>query len=373
MKPTFPRFAKFSFVALSLLSLLTPGITALAADNPIVDPDAAHRFATLPADLRFPEGITANPANGDIYVATFDGGVANAILRYNRHGQLVARNNFAGITPLLGIAFNPRDSKIYICSVDDFTVGGSRIRRIAANFNSGTPVETVAVVPSIGAPPARTVPNPDGSQDVITFGQVARVPNGLTFNKRGDLFFSDSFQGAIFRIDQAHACVSPGCAVHTVAHDGQLATAGFPPFGANGVALNRDESKLFIANTGDDRILRLDLRTGAIDVFVESLNGADGIAFDRAGNLWVAPNQADQIVALNENGRVIAQLGAFLGIRRDGSPRGLLFPASLVIVGDDIFVTNLALPLPGATEPESDVTTYTISRIEIPSRLQRRY
>src|SRR5439155_533617 len=83
--------------------------------------------------------------------------------------------------------------------------------------------------------------------------------------------------------------------------------------------------------------------------FVESMNGADGITFDKAGNLWVAPNQADQITVLNKDGRVIAQLGAFLGIRNDGAPRGLLFPASLVIVGDDVFVTNLALPLPGAT------------------------
>ncbi len=356
----FSRTFAFPFALL----LLTAFAVQADDDGIVVNPQAASEFARLPSDLRFPEGITANPANGDIYVATFDGGVANAILRYNRHGKLVARNNFAGITPILGIAFNPRDHKIYLCSVDDFTVGGSRIRRIAANFNAGTPVETVAPIPSIGAPTPRTVANPDGSADHITFGDVARVPNALEFNKRGDLFVSDSFQGAIFRINQAHACSN--CAVTTVAHDGLLATAGFPPFGANGLALNRSESTLFIANTGDDRILRLNLASGAIDVFAESINGADGIAFDRAGNLWVAANQADQVIALNESGRVIAQLGAFLGIRRDGSPRGLLFPASLVIVGDDLFVTNLALPLPGAMQPESDVTTYTVSKIEIP-------
>ena len=75
---------------------------------------------------------------------------------------------------------------------------------------------------------------------------------------------------------------------------------------------------------------------------------------------------------LNDSGRVIAKLGDFLGIRGDGSPRGLLFPASLVIVDDKIFVTNLALPLTmtKGDEPEEDVTRYTISRIDIPRHLR---
>jgi len=59
----------------------------------------------------------------------------------------------------------------------------------------------------------------------------------------------------------------------------------------------------------------------------------DGVVLDDDGRLWVAANQADQIVALNESGRVVARLGEFQGIRRDGTPDGLLFPASPVIVG----------------------------------------
>jgi sugar lactone lactonase YvrE len=50
--------------------------------------------------------------------------------------------------------------------------------------------------------------------------------------------------------------------VTTIKHDGLLATAGFPPFSANGLALSNDGTKLFVANTGDDRVLRLDLGTG---------------------------------------------------------------------------------------------------------------
>ena len=59
-------------------------------------------------------------------------------------------------------------------------------------------------------------------------------------------------------------------------------------------------------------------------------------------------NQGDQIVALNENGRAIAKLGEFEGIRKHGTPDGLFFPASPVIVDGWIYVTNLALPLTGS-------------------------
>ncbi|MFL6650450.1 MAG: SMP-30/gluconolactonase/LRE family protein [Sulfurifustaceae bacterium] len=375
MKSATHRFHPLWFLSVVAVLVALTSFTHARERDIIVNADAAVEFARLPADLKFPEGIAANPANGDIYVATLNGGGANALLRYDRNGRLVARNDFSGPVPMLGLAFNPRDQKVYIASVDDFVgaAPGSRIRRIPANFDANTPVETVAVLPAIGAPSPRTVPNPDGSTDTITFGDNARVPNGLAFNSRGDLYISDSFQGAIFRIDQAHACTAP-CAITTVVQDSLLATAGFPPFGANGLALNQDESALFIANTGDDRILRLNLGSGAIDVFSESINGADGVTFDAAGNLWVAANQADNIVALNPNGRVIAQLGAFLGIRSDGAPRGLLFPASIVVVGHDIFVTNLALPLgSSADEPESDVTTFTLARIAIPGQLRNNH
>jgi sugar lactone lactonase YvrE len=160
----------------------------------------------------------------------------------------------------------------------------------------------------------------------------------------------------------------PACSVQTLCHDPQLATAGFPPFGANGLAFSKDESALFVANTGDDRILKLDMATLQVSVFAESINGADGIVFDRQGTLWVAASQADEVVGLDARGRIIARLGEFRGIRRNGTADGLLFPASPVIYGNEIFVTNLALPLNGTAgdESEEDVTRWTVSRMKLP-------
>lgn len=357
-----------------VLVFLAPAFigTALASDEVIVDPEAAETFATLPADLSFPEGITANPSNEHIYVGTFNGGGTNSIVEFDSDGDFVARADL-GPAPLLGLAFNSRDNMIYFCSVDDFAGGDSKIRRIAADLTG--PVEDVAIIPSIGAPPKRIVMNPDGTKDIIIFGKkgdVLRVPNALAFNSRGDLFVSDSFQGAVFQIDRAHACNSSTCNVTTVAHDPLLATAGFPPFGANGMVLSGNQRTLTVANTGDDRLLMIDLGLGAVSVATESINGADGVTRDAAGNYVVAANQADNVLILDgTTRRILAKLGDFLSIT-DGEVVGLLFPASVVVVGSNIFVTNLALPLNGTPdEPEgsSALTTYTVSKIPIPAGL----
>lgn len=184
----------------------------------------------------------------------------------------------------------------------------------------------MAQIPSSGSPGSRTTGNPDGSSDTITFGSNAfPAPNAMVFDGAGNLYISDSFQGSIYRVANATTCATPTCPVETISQDPLLATAGFPPFGANGLLFEH-------------------------------------------GRLWVAANQADQVVALNERGRVIAKAGEFEGFRRDGTPRGLLFPASMVIVDGWMYVANLALPLTpmAGDEPEEDVTRWTVSRFRVP-------
>jgi hypothetical protein len=101
------------------------------------------------------------------------------------------------------------------------------------------------------------------------------------------------------------------------------------------------------------------------------VNGADGLVIDADDNIWVAANQADEIVVLNSSGRHIAKLGDFGGVDASGRPIGLLFPASLVFSGGSIYVTNLAVDLrifnpafsTGDSEWTTAVTQHTISRM----------
>lgn len=155
-----------------------------------------------------------------------------------------------------------------------------------------------------------------------------------------------------------------------------LTTSGVPPFGANGLAFNNNgETALFVANTGNDTVVKIPVSggpptPGTPEVFVNSINGADGLIIDDEDNIWVAANQADEIVVLDPTGRVIAKLGDFDGISPRGAPIGLLFPASLVRSGEFIYVTNLALDLRifGAAQPvdaqwAAQVTTHTVVKI----------
>lgn len=90
---------------------------------------------------------------------------------------------------------------------------------------------------------------------------------------------------------------------------------------------------------------------------------------DEHGNVSVCANQSDEIVVVDTTGRAIARLGDFDGVR-NGSPVGLLFPASLARHGDWIYITNLSLdlrPITGQRSVDSqwaaEVKRHTVARI----------
>lgn len=246
----------------------------------------------------------------------------------------------AGVVPL-GMEFDQRGN-LYVANF-----GGGTILKFEPPFNSGS--------------------LPDRTFQVCGGQPAGCGLNSITFDKHGDLYVSDSFGGNIFRIDLGKN--GTGAVSTFLSHDLlKPGNHGFPPFGANGLAFDAKGANLYVANTADDRILKVNVATKVVATFAESINGADGIAFDSKGRLWVAANQADEVVALNANGRVIERVGSFEGVGRDGAARGLLFPASIVISRGDIYVTNLALALTSALgdEPEEDVSTYTVSRFRLP-------
>lgn len=301
----------------------------------------AETFATLPSGFGYPEGITVD-RQGNLYVATFAvnaGGQPGQLFVYDPQGHLVRQVSVADSSNLLlGLAFHPQSGALLVL---DF--GNPRVLS----------VDPVSGASSVFA----TIPMLAGSPG----------PNALTFDRDGNVYVSDSFQGIIWRIDPTGATVVPWV------NDPLLRTSGVPPFGANGLEFNRDESALFVANTGDDRIIRIPVSggtPGTAQVFANSVNGADGLIIDEHDNLWVAANQADEIVVIDPTGKVIAKLGDFDGIDRRGAPRGLLFPASPVRFGGWIYVTNLALDLrlfglPQAVDSQwtAQVKTFTIARI----------
>jgi sugar lactone lactonase YvrE len=322
-----------------LLALLLPSLAIAFATPAVADHDGVVRFATLPKPgPGFPEGIAADH-RGRIFVATFDFSTANVIYTFDRDGKVDETLSVPGVP--LGMEFD-RYGNLYVANF-----GGGNILKFTPPFNSGSVPQSFAIP---------DCPGPG-------LGECGL--NAITFDAAGDLYVSDSFGGRVFKLDLPAGTPST-FASHELLKPAPLGH-GFPGFGANGLAFDHYGKHLYVANTADDRILKVDVATKEVTPFAESINGADGIAFDHKGRLWVAANQADEVVALNRNGRIVERVGSFDGIRH-GAAKGLLFPASIVISRGHMYVTNLALPLTGAQgdEPEEDVDTYTVSRFRLP-------
>lgn len=323
----------------TILVLPILGLLLLAGAAPMrADESGVVRFATLPQNgPGHPEGIAAD-SRGNIYVASFEFTEPNVIYIFRSNGHLHDTIPLPGVLPL-GMAFDAA-GKLYVA---DF--GNGRVLQFSPPFNHSSA-------------PSKII-------NVCGGAATGCGLNALAFDAAGNLYVSDSFGGKIFKVVLPTGTVSV-----FVSHE--LLTAGsphgFPPFGANGLAFSADGHTLFVANTADDRILKVNVSTKELTRFAESINGADGILFDGQGRLWVAANQADEVVALNANGRIVERRGSFDGIGPDGAPKGLLFPASIVLSRGSIYVTNLALALgttDGPSEPEADVTTFTVSRIPL--------
>lgn len=299
----------------------------------------ATTFARLPAGFIQPEGLAVD-LFGNLYVGSFAPNGSNTVGQIavlNRAGRLVRVVNVANSSPaLLGLAFHPTTHDLLVADL-----GAQQVLKV----DPFTGVSSVfAQIPGGGA-----------------------GPNALAFDHTGNVYISDSFQGVIWRTGPTGGAITPWVTSPL------LATNGVPGFGANGLAFNHDESALFVANTGDDTIVRVPVdagEAGTPQVLVHGINGADGLMIDSRDNIWIAANQSDEIVVIDPSGRPLAKLGDFDGVRRDGSVRGLLFPASPVRFHGSIFVTNLALDLRAVggpqtlnSQPSAQVTTYTIARL----------
>ena len=115
-----------------------------------------------------------------------------------------------------------------------------------------------------------------------------------------------------------------------------------PPFGANGVEFSNDHKTLYVADTAYHQIIQIpvnaDGTAGTPSILITGINAPDGIMVDRKGNIWICSNQEDEIVVIDPdakpNAKVIAKLGDFYGIDRNGIAQGFLFPASLAFSND---------------------------------------
>jgi hypothetical protein len=207
-----------------------------------------------------PSGLTFDSAERLYITGVGAAGDQIAVLKPDAAAPPVATIFATGTPGANGLAFD-RHGNLYASD------GGTNLGRVfRVGPSGGTATELFRVPPmanSVGVgrqnatlqPPL--VPNP---QNIVA--------NGLAFAQDGALLVADTARGALWRIefDSVGNVVSPvGC------------------------------DTTFTANT-----LCFD------DVFVQHpfLDGADGIALDRAGNVWVDANERNAVAVVDRQGRV---------------------------------------------------------------------
>lgn len=298
---------------LNLLVLLSMPIAAQAWERGKVE-----RFATLPTGESHPEGICVD-REGNVYVVTVEvkrpDASGGTLIVFNPTGKHLRTVRIAGSSPwLLDLRFHPQTNQLLV--IDYKTA------------------KVLRVDPETGASSVfMTVTGKDPGLD------------GLTFDAAGNVYVTDAHRGIIWKVGK-----DGGAGTAWVESPLLRPTRLPPPIGANGLEFNRKQTALFVANTAQDTIVKIPVsgspvEPGTPEVFANRAGGGpDGLIIDEHDNLWIACNQSNEIMVLEpKQGKVIARLGDFGGIDKDGAPIGFLWSNSLVFHGDHVLVTNLSL------------------------------
>jgi sugar lactone lactonase YvrE len=257
-----------------------------------------------------PSGLTFNGV-GDLFISEGD---KIYVLTPNEANPPLAAVFAAGVPGTNGLAFDRRGD----LWTGDGTTGQGRVWRVTPAgavtevFRVQPMANEVNLVAGVGGvgrdvrslPPGTITVTPTSRNAANTAGSQPLVANGLSFNEAGDLFIADTARGALWKVE----------------------------FDAHGnVQSRRGCDTTFTPNT-----LCLE------NVFVAHplLEGADGIALDRAGNIWVDANERNAVVFVSSHGRVteIFRNPPNASQLRNEGP--LESPASPFLLGDTLCTSN---------------------------------
>jgi sugar lactone lactonase YvrE len=281
------------------------------------------------------EGLTVGP-DGNIYVPTFGFNTkgaltGNAVLFViSPSGNVIRKVTIQNSSPhMLGLAFNPVFGNLLVL-----------------DFGAGKVLDV----------------NPYTGESTVKAGPIANSGlNALTFDRQGNAYISDSFNGTIWKL--THGGTLTAWATGALFSPGSGLT---PPFGANGVEFNNEHTMMYVANTAFHQIVQIPVNSdgsaGTPSILITGINAPDGIAVDSHDNLWICSNQEDEMVVIDKTGKVIAKLGDFRGLDQNGIAQGFLFPASPAFSkdGHTLYVSNLTLYLPYAGADLAIDSAYTL-------------
>jgi len=168
--------------------------------------------------------------------------------------------------------------------------------------NALAAAEDGSLVAVLQTPPAVGIVYPEAQKKILADGFEGKPftrPNDITRGRNGDVFFTDSAQNATPE--------SGGPAVYRINAAGDIQRIIDDIERPNGITLSKDERTLFVANTLGQHVLAYELHAdgsiGAQREFAalagwnaaEKTSGADGLAVDDEGRLYVTSNAGVEV------------------------------------------------------------------------------
>lgn len=155
--------------------------------------------------------------------------------------------------------------------------------------------------------------------EVIEGGKVSRrahIPNSLAVARNGDIYWSDTASDFTFENGLMAILLNPsGRLLHFSRATGKNRVLIDEVFGANGVALDKHESVVLVAELGGQLIRRYYLKgpkAGTDDIFIDGLPGSiDNLVADETG-IWAAV----VIAADKDHPSPVAMLAPFPSLRK---------------------------------------------------------
>ena len=165
--------------------------------------------------------------------------------------------------------------------------------------------------------------------------------NGIAFDSQGTLFVSGGASGIVYSVGPNGGAAQPVAQIDKNVRTLPDSTAT-QAIVANGLKFDA-KGVLHVADTSRGAVWKVvigaDGKGGKPVLLAQSplLEGADDMAFSSNGDLWVAANELNAIVA-------VSPAGVVKNIAKNGSQGPLEFPAALVFVGNTAYVVNFDVP-----------------------------
>ena len=242
------------------------------------------------------------------------------------------------------LRIDPQSPKpVAVGRIDAREIGGKKVNADASGlvFNSQGDL-FIAVGPFSEVVRVRAADlNPAKPGAAQTFATGTVGANGIAFDRQGNLFVSGGASGIVYRVGPSGGAAQPAAQIEKFVRtlpDGKAQQA----IVANGVEFDA-KGILHVTDTARGAIWKVvigaDGRGGKPTLLAQSplLEGADGLAFDRRGKLWVAANERNAMVTVTPEGQVQQ-------VAKNDSRGPLEFPSAIVFVGDSAYVANYDTP-----------------------------